>query len=71
MVPIILPYDGTENEKSLMPRSLSAHNGFGFALLGEKLWLVKILNKLRKFMILPLHATCLTPDPEELFEMEG
>lgn len=70
MASIILQCDGTENKKSLMPKSLSAHDGFGFALLGEKLWLVKILDKSRRCMILPSHATCLTPGPEELFEME-
>lgn len=70
MVSIILQYDGTENKESLMPKSVSAHDVFGFALFGEKLWLVKILDKSRKFMIFPSHSMCLTPDPQELFETD-
>ena len=70
MVPIILQCDGTENKKSLKPKSLSAPDVLEFALFGEKLWLVKILNRSRMLMMLPSHAICLTPDPEELFEME-
>lgn len=53
-----------------MPKSLYTYEVFCFALFGEKLWLVKTLDRSKMFMILPSHALCLTADPEELFEME-
>lgn len=70
MVPIVLQRDGTENKESLKPKSLYAYKVFWFALFGEKLWLVKTLDRSRMFMILPSHALCPAADPEDLFEVE-
>lgn len=69
-MPVVLQCDWTENKDSLMPKSLYAYEVFCFALFGEKMWLVKTLDRSRMFMTLPSHALWPTADPEELFEVE-
>lgn len=69
MVPVVLQCDGTENKESLTAEPFCTYEAFSFTLFGEKLWLVKTLDRSRMFMILLLHALCPTADPEEVFEV--